>query len=250
MKIVAVVHYFSMKNDAHQLARSWKYFHPDIPIVIYDDEYSYKVLKEYGIWTYAPIAKSLVNDYDMVIHLDADSIVTSRLDDILVGDFDVAGAKNNNYLNMAGAVNPGYTYGDIPLEKYLNVGVFAVNGDKGKQFLDDWIELNKNPEVNNASFAENGTFNMIFYNGKYKTKILDEDSNPYYYGVSSAWGFEVGKNWQSWKQIRLEDNKLFLRHKQIKLIHKAGAESPDNRFPDLNALFAPDVAKFLNRIML
>jgi len=244
---IACIYYYSMIHDAKQLERSWKYFHPDIPVVVYDDIYSYKMTKECGIsWGGPVILKPLTEDYELVIHLDADSIVTSRCEEILSGDFDVASAKCNNHLGMAGAVNPGYFYKDISIDNYINVGVWAINGEKGREFLNEWIELNKQPESSSIPFSDNGTFNIIFYNGKYKVKILDEDSNPYYYGVSSAWGYN-GNHWQSWRQIRLEKNQLYLRHKLIRLLHKAGAGSPDNRF-NFDDLFSPEVSKWIKRI--
>lgn len=248
-KIIACVHYLSMEHDAHQCARSWNYFHPDLPMVIIDNKFAMDTYHKYGAgFPYAPIIKPLLDECEMLIHLDADCIVTSRVEEILAGDFDVCSTKNNNYLGMAGSVNPGYQLPGIPIDKYINIGTFALKGDAGKEFLKDWMELNALPSSANVPHFENGTFNMIFYNGKYKTKLLDEDSNDVYYGLSSAWGYG-GNHWQSWKQIYLDGQDLRLRHKLIRILHKAGAGSPDNRFPDLDALFSPEVANRLREII-
>jgi len=247
-KIIACVHYYTMVDDMNQMIRSFKYFHPDIPMIIIDHTWTKNIYNLYGAgYPYAPTIKPLLEEYDMLIHFDADCIITSRCEELLEGDFDVACTKNNNYLNMAGAVNPGYTYGNIPIDKYLNIGTFALNGDKGKQFLKEWMEVNTSPIAPNVHLFENGTFNIVFHGGNYKTKILDEDSNPYYYGVSSAWGYGEGNHWQSWKQIRLENDQLYLRHKLIRILHKAGASSPDHRF-NFETLFSPEVVSWIKKI--
>ena len=56
-----------------------------------------------NIWMMAPSCLPLANDYDMVIHLDGDAVVTGPLDEMINSTAEIIGVRNNNSLNQAGA---------------------------------------------------------------------------------------------------------------------------------------------------
>jgi hypothetical protein len=78
----------------------------------------------------------------MVVHFDADSMLTGRLDELLDPinlQYDIIGVRNNNDYNKAGADNYITNPGQDP-QKYLNAGLVTITN---KTVLLDWMERNK-----------------------------------------------------------------------------------------------------------
>ena len=73
--------------------------------------------------------QKLAQDFDPVIHLDADSIVVDSLPELLRGDFDVAGVRNNDDFGDLSFTCPG-----VPVHEYMNCGLVAATH---RQFWDD-----------------------------------------------------------------------------------------------------------------
>jgi hypothetical protein len=217
-----------------KLERSAKHFHPDIPFFTFKDD----VIKaefdkdSHTHWLniHPIIASKLTEMYDLIVHFDADSVIVGSLDEILVGDYEVAGVRNNNDLGKAGA-DPPITLGDIGVGdvgvfRYINAGLVAATN---KQFWLDWSDLTR---AQSFPYGEQGALNVLFYSGKYKTKLLDPLESNVHYGTSNCDGNRPACHYDSWKEIRVLDNELYLKHKKVKVLHQAGAGLP--RFtPDL-----------------
>jgi hypothetical protein len=70
----------------------------------------------------------LVEDYDMVIHIDADSFCIGSLDKVINSKAELIGVRNNNFFGKAGSSNPCVSpfyppYGDggtIGVNQFLN----------------------------------------------------------------------------------------------------------------------------------
>ena len=78
--------------------------------------------------------QKLAQDFDLVIHLDADSIVVDSLPELLWGDFDVAGVRNNDDFG-----DPNFTCPGVAVHEYMNCGLVAATH---RQFWDDWLSAN------------------------------------------------------------------------------------------------------------
>tara|TARA_R110000787_G_scaffold39265_2_gene98581 strand:- start:5305 stop:6093 length:789 start_codon:yes stop_codon:yes gene_type:complete len=208
---------------------SLKYFHPEIPRFVFDTAKTNK-LKEIDPWLnqyfmMPPTCMHLADEFDLVIHIDGDCTVTGPLDDVLRGDFEIAGVRNNNDYNKAGK-DPFITIplkngSMIPKWEFLNAGFVASTS---KDFWLEWHACNK-LEGNNYAGHENDTLNHIFHSGRYKTKILDPYNCSESYGLTNVWGNET--HWDSWREIFLQDNKLYIhsilgRRMEIKVLHVAG----------------------------
>ena len=234
---------------ARKLKNSLKYFHPDIPFKIFGDA-DIAAKRPYYPWlgwaTLDPILCSpLAEEYDLVVHLDADSIVTGTLDDILAADFDIAGVRNNNDKGLAGAT--GSTFGNhikgIDARwQYLNAGLIASTS---KAF---WAEFLYNNEhyANNTSFGEQDVWNDIFWSRKYLAKLLDDKDAKVHYGISSQCVEPGQRVEQSWADMYLKDDKLYFRDKVVKVMHNAGGFG----LPKLQyqTWVKPDVKEFLDEI--
>src|SRR5258707_1278112 len=83
----------------YKLEQSLKRFYPDIAFVRYGSAEIFEQMRlQPGLhWDIMiPVwGKMLAKDYDLVVHFDADSVVTGMLDDVLAGDYEVAGVRNN-----------------------------------------------------------------------------------------------------------------------------------------------------------
>ena len=226
-----------------RLHNSIKHFHPEIDHVVVDSKMTKEIENEIpwmkNIWMMAPTCLPLANDYDMVIHLDGDAVVTGPLDEMINSTAEVIGVRNNNSLNQAGAhdgitirhMEPFGDGSDIPLQGFINAGMVAA---QGKDFWEDWHDVNSQvADVTNKGFYnpgwgdENDTLNQIFHSDKYDSEVIDPTGSGVSYGLSNVWG--TGNNhWESWSQIYVKDDRLYLDDPKtgepmcIKVLHQAG----------------------------
>lgn len=217
--------FFTIVDDAHfypegthLFINSFKRFHPDIDLVVFRQNTIDKVFKEKGINFYQAkptFAKLLTSSYDLVVNIDADHIITGRLDAILEGDYDIGAPWNyNDYENAS--------FGEITEKMYLQAGIVASTN---KKFWDNWEEANK--DAMKYIRKENDILNLVAYQ-KIKTswqiygnvvKIFDEKKD--YYGCKS-----LGRE----PEFYIEDDKLMCRGERIYAYHFARG----NVFPKLD----------------
>jgi hypothetical protein len=245
------------------LKKTFKYFHPDIDFevvgtqktedilnnfsyikeIMYDEDMPWFRRGKIAHWIQAPSVYHLKDEYDMIVHIDADSVVLGDLSDIFESDEDVISVKNTTPIGTWGCnpasdrINP---FADSSFSKIIdkhdmvNVGMWAVNNIF---FIDDWINLNKtvltNPRVPipyrlvEGMGDENDTFSWLFSSGKYRTKMIDRNPcDSGYYGCSVSWGTET--HWDNWKSFYVKDKKVYFmdpttnKETQIKLLHLGG----------------------------
>jgi hypothetical protein len=220
---------FTIADDdlTHRLARrvrmSFCKFHPEIPFFVYDSNNEKQILGEVKESACAckafeirpRLCEMLLKDFDCVIYLDADTVVTDTLDEFLAQDYDVAAS-----LNLEGnGFPPGY----------LNAGVSAISS---LDFCREWTELMYQP---NAGRSNQVYFNELAKSGRFRLKIVD--AADVYYNETSR---------PHWKSIRLDENGKFVcNNRRIKVLHWAGGSG---RMEDKLSSkdFAPVVREALN----
>lgn len=223
MKVAFCTHvsdnwYYSV--GAHKLVKSAQYFHPEIDFYCFGDKQLNELFSIHPNvnWnTVHPfVSHQLIDDYDMVVHFDADSMIVGSLDELLTEDnlnYNIIGVRNNNDFNKAGKDNPITNPNQDP-QKYLNAGLVAVTN---KATLEDWIH--KNIEYGNQMpFQEQTVLNHITEN--WSTKILDPAHADVYYGISNLYGDNT--HWDSWKLISIVEEDLMLNQKKVKVLHHGG----------------------------
>ena len=229
---------------AHKLVKSIKYFHPELDLIVFGDETLNKIMDEDPRinWNNIhPIVSYILTDhYKTIIHMDADSMLTDRIDELLenVSKYDVIGVRNTNDYHKAGKDNP-IGCENVHYAKYINAGLVAVSN---KEFYKDWIDLNFKLS-NHLPFGENDTLNMLFHSGNYSSHIIDDFDTDLYYGLSNVWGEK--NHWESWKQIYIDNDKLKLNNKKVKVLHQAGGSMPVKL--DFNQ-FTDSVKNYLEKI--
>jgi hypothetical protein len=227
-----------------KLIASAKHFHPEIPFITMKSlEINEEIKKDptLNFTVLNPIMSiRLAEDYDLVVHFDADSMLVDRIDELLIGDYDVAGVRNNNDFGTTGCHKSGMCLQGVPVNQYLNVGLVASTRI---DFWREWIDKNK-LWSKNLPLHENDVMNLIFYSGKYKTKVMDPIEGDSYWGTSTQFGEK--SHWDSWRKIQIKQDRLYLNNKRVKILHNAGGWGlPKLQF---EKLCEPDILQWLERI--
>lgn len=213
------------------LINSFKRFHPDIELIVFRQEIIDKVFTEKNLYfenAKPTFAKLLTDSYDLVVSIDADTIITGRLEEILKNDYEVGSVTQ--VCDIAGA-----SIENISPEMYVQAGLIA---SRNARFWDIWEEANKDTEK--YIYREQDILNLIWYNNpevsKMTRKIFDKDKD--YYGVKS-----LGRE----KEFYIEASKLMCRNEQVFCYHNArGHYLPKLQFDQLG--FTPEVIEYLNKI--
>jgi hypothetical protein len=231
--------YVDQKEEMERMMKMLGYFHPEVTI----EAMNYKDLQRIGItdlaFSYSKIGRALYNQYNTITHIDADVLIVDKLDELFDDSTDARAGRCNSDTNLAGT-NIGFAWDGIPWQKYLNSGIHSITG---QVFWDAWYAADVD-HITSAPLGENGTFNQIFYSGKFRTTLLDPIEQPVHYGTSCQYGTKT--HWDSWKEIKVINDHLEINNKRIKMLHIAGGGTHK---PELNTLFNPDVLDFINIII-
>lgn len=228
---------------AKKMENSLKKFHPDAPLIIRDLAEVRDLSKFYRATPM--IARELINEYDLVIKIDADSVVTGSLEHIINDEsYDVGCVLNWN------RKDPAYTVYDVPPMYYMNCGFVAM---RSKEFIDHWWKLCHTPFFDNKRFREQDTLNMIYYFGNYKTKCFDQLSNQWHGLVSKSEWLGISKKGDELVVTPPRENssgdKGFWyddKEKVVKVIHFGGGNVPNKMNFDIH--FQPEVANYLKEL--
>ena len=199
-----------------KLVKSAKYFHPGIPFYVFGTEDVEKTGIPYQI-VQPFIMHKLIDDYEMVVRFDADSMLTGPIEEILNHEgYELICVRNNNDYDRAGKDDPIAQF-NVSIHDYVNSGLVATTS---KAFIEEWMDINLSVGTM-LPFKEQSTLNGI--KRKYKTLIVDPKESEVYYGVSGLFGEEG--HWDSWRHINTIDGILYLNGKKVKVLHHAGGFS-------------------------
>ena len=222
-------HYYLMGTPV--MINSFKRFHPDIDLCLIRQNTVDKLFKEKGIdWYNATpyFAELLFDDYDLVVKMDVDHVITGRMTEIFDNvDYDVAGPWNFNDYENSSVEN-------ITERMYIQGGMIASTK---KEFWLTWQEMNR--DARKYRCRENDVMNLIIYNvmsEELKLKIVDKDKD--YYGCKSL---------NREHEFYIDNNRLMCRGEQVLAYHNAkGGAYPKLDFD--NMPFTPEVKKWLKQI--
>ena len=226
MKWVAVTTADDIKL-ANRTANSFKYFHPDIPMVtatgeaemaIFHDEkpmdgayHSRTALLQYRL------VPHLLKSYDGVIALHSDVVVTDKMFEILEGDFDVAVSLGS--ILARGGIR--YT-----------VGVWATTSMGYAKTLCEMV-YNLNHILDYFPV-------FILENSRYKKKELDPENGRVYYNEDSN---------PRWRDLKIVNNQLQIDDKIVRALHWCGTAKYHNRGDKYScSWFTQDVKEYLNKV--
>jgi hypothetical protein len=230
--------YLTQKFELDRMLKMLFHFHPEVNIDIMNEADLRKNNLLFSARTYPEVGKFLSSTYDTITHIDADVLIVDRIDELLDNESDARAGRNNSDNHKAGT-NLAFTNPSLDSNLYVNAGIHSVTNHL---FWEDWLSgcIDHSDKV---TFAEQGILSELFNSGKYNSILLDPIDSNVYYGTSCLYGNIT--HWDSWKEIIVKDNKLYLNNKLIKMLHFAGGGVK----PPIENLFTKDVLDFVNNII-
>lgn len=232
--------YRNTNIDFDSFYKSFKYFHPDIDLIIFDSKIISQLF-QYKPWLKntnckASFARLLYNDYDLVVNVDADFYFFDRCYEILEADYDIAACSNYNVVqnvSLNKQILSGVSIEYVDEQHYIQGGLIA---SPNKTFWDEYEYLSMILS-DQLPVYENDVLNIIWHSNKYKTKILDGD----YTYISP--NFKCYYNCSSLGRIDkcvVQNDRVFLDNKPMRSYHVA--HGWENVKPRVNQLFPKEVS--------
>jgi hypothetical protein len=195
----------------------------------------------------------LLQEYDCVVRLDSDQIITGDISHVWEGDFDAGVVQNANPRELVAQnqlMGRSVSVWDIPPIDYVNCGFVVV---KSERFAKHWLKL-CTPNRQHYQFYEQDFLNILCFYGDYNIRFLDREPNNKWHGLISK-GY--------WSQIEKRGDKLFLpakagaEHdiwpgdfdKEIVCIHWAGGVKSGGFFENFETKFQPEVLTYLQSLL-
>lgn len=234
--------YRNSNIDFDGFYKSFKYFHPDIDLIVFDNSVIGPLFQSKpwlkGINCKASFAKLLYKDYDLLVNVDADFYFFDRCYEILEANYDIAACSNFNIVqnvSLQQQVLSGISIPYVDEKRYIQGGLIASTN---KNFWDEYEYLSMILSEK-LPIYENDVFNIIWYSNKYKTKILDGDYNyqlpnfSCYYNCSS-----LGRT----SECIIKNDRVFLDDKPMRSYHVA--HGWENAKPRLKELFPKTISEW------
>jgi hypothetical protein len=272
------------RQMAEDMAHSFHHFHPDVPLHIFNWDDCKRMMAKYDCtyhFLYAAFGRELAETHPLVIHIDADILVTAHLTRVFEEQYDVAGVRalpdqglpdGSRYRRMNRLSGENLT-----VAGELNAGFFAV---RGTAFWDAWIASNRKYGAK-MRLEEQDTLNDLFYSSRYRALLLDPVEEGELWGTATKWGKALGHGnemgfLESWRGLRLhkyqknpflmgsEEKRLMLKTeapwgsgedrawKRVHMLHTAGGDWKDKHLgfdaPVVVEKFDPSVREYLGAL--
>lgn len=146
-----------------------------------DSEKFYKATPYYGL--------KFIDDYELVIKLDVDMVITHPLTHIFEDkSYDVGCVLNSNPREFKKFIVQVW---DILPANYMNCGFVAI---RSKRFLEHWKMLCSRPNIKNYPYREQDILNILYHYGDYHTKCFDHSDKFHGLASNSYWPELIIKN--------------------------------------------------------
>ena len=291
MKKIAVVTWCTDDYAVHlrpdKLEKCINHFHPEIDFYSVGTKQTEEIKKEnpwllkenirhYADWMAVLSCLPFVEDYDMLIHMDADSFCIGSFDKVIESDKELIGVRNNNFFGKAGAAqactSPFYEpYGDggqIGVNDFINNGFVASND---KEFWYELRDFNKfvAEQSDGRTFTykpwpmirnEQDTLNHIFHaKNKYTSEIVDQEGSGVTYGIINQWGDT--DHYESWENLYIKDESVYIDHPttgealRTSVLHAAGVGTMEtikeygDQYNWLYGIIKPEVKDYIQSIL-
>jgi len=234
-------------EDAKLMEKSLRAFHSEkeLPLKIYTEE---SIGDRINFYRQKPFfMRHLIEDYELVIGLDADQLIVGNLDYILKTPYEVGTVLNWNPHDEP--IYGPITVFDIPPRMYFNCGLVAT---RSKKFVQHWWNLCNSYHFQTLKYKEQDILNVIVHYGTYETLCFD-----FYDKVRDyrAWHGLAAKG--NWNRAVLRDKDIIIpkdidkkypeEDTVLKVIHFAGGqESPKMNY---RIYFNEDVIEFIDKIL-
>lgn len=236
---------------AKSLENSFRKFHKDIPFYIVTGLELEGYLKDDQNFFYraTPIlAEKFLEEYELVVKIDADSIVCGDISYIWkTTDYDTGTVINwNRYDQQVYGLVQGW--GIQPVE-YMNCGLVAM---RNKKFVHDWKVLCFSNQFDRMQFKEQDLLNAMIYFGNWNIRCFDHGDGP---AKMSAWWGLISKG--EWNRVELKGDTMIVpkglgdtpfppKEVEVKIIHWAGGKGVKMNY---RSFFSEEVSKRLDYLI-
>lgn len=236
-----------------KLVKTFKYFHSDTPFFVFGTNEINALNKKYHnrlswLCLMPFIVKEMFNmGYETVVRIDADSIITGPiLDIVLESTADVMTVRNNNDKGLASKDgNPAVVFNGCAPDDYKNAGFVGINS---QEFNNEWLKRSLNARPGAYTHGEQDILNEILQEKKFTEECLDRRETSRHMGISCLDGKET--YWDSLKNLYVyHDEHIFslaYKGKDLLVIHQAGGHKKDKM--NFDELFSPGVAETLRSL--
>lgn len=229
---------------AKTLENSFRKFHKDIDFKIITGEELDGYLKDDKMFFYraTPIlGEQFLKEYDLVVKIDADSLVLGDISYIWkTKDYDIGTVINWNRYDPK---RYGFVQfqGILPVE-YMNCGLVAMRNEK---FVHDWKMLCFTPQFDRLQFKEQDLLNAMIYYGNWNIRCFDHMDKI---GGNEAWWGMIGK--LEWSRAELRGEKMVVpkglgetpfppQDTELKIVHMGGGSVKEQ----WGMFFKPEIMK-------
>ncbi len=189
------------------------------------------------------IARQLLKDYDLVLKIDADSIITGDLNHIINDtSYDLAAPLNWNRYDPQ--VFGQVSVVDVPPTMYLNCGLVAM---RNRELVEKWFRLCHSQHFGAYQYREQDLLNIIAFYFDWKVKNLDAED---------TWNGLISKG--EMMRFELKDGKLIVpaakdhfpdKDMVVKVIHLAGGNTIGDKMDFLNTHTKPEILAYLQDLI-
>lgn len=234
---------------AKSLENSFKKFHEDIDFIIIQGEELQAYLASDPMFFYraTPIlGEKYLKEYDLVVKIDADSMVCGDLSYIWnTKDYDMGTVINWNRSDPQkyGLVQ---FQGVLPVE-YMNCGLVAMRSEK---FVHEWKNLCFTPQFDRCQYKEQDLLNAMIYYGNWNVRCFDHLDKI---GGNHSWWGLLSKG--EWVRAELRGDDIVIpkglgdtpfppEDITIKVLHAGGGNQPNKM--NHGTWFNKDIVKRLD----
>lgn len=217
---------------AKMLYNSFRKFHPDIPFHIIEGGELKQYLASDPQFFYRStpvVAEKCMDEYDLVLKIDADSIITGSLQYVFdTKDYDIGTVINWNRIDpqQYGVVQG---WGIMPIE-YFNCGFVAM---RNIDFVKHWKQICFSPQFERMQYREQDLLNILCYYGNYNVRCFDHGDGP---AKMQAWWGLIAKG--ELMSAQIESDRIYIpkgegntpfppKDMDLKVIHRAGGNTPN-----------------------
>lgn len=203
-----------------QLEKSLRKFHPEenLPLLRFDN-----TTGDPNFWYRATpiVAKDLIKEYETVIKLDADQIITGDISHLWRESevFDVGTVLND----------PTYPIQTWDIQPYFNNGLVVL---RNEEFINHWHRLCFSPHFDRYQFREQDLLNILCSDYlNYKIKCFDLTEKKIHGEFAKP----------LWPKAELKEDKIMIGDRQLCVIHFGGGNAPNKG--NFRIKFQPEVVK-------
>lgn len=235
------------------LHNSFNKFHSDIDWYCVEGDELKRYLKDDPMFFYrsTPIlGERFLSEYELVVKIDADSIIVDELSYIWkTTDYDIGTVINWNRVDP---LTYGYVQaqGILPIE-YMNCGLVAMRNSK---FVHEWKINCFNVQFDRLQYKEQDLLNLMIYYGNWNIRCFDHGDGP---ANMHAWWGLISKG--EWSRAILVNNKIFIpkdtntppfpnKDIKLKVLHFAGGASNAEKM-NYKTKFSEDIVKRLDYLV-